>query len=253
MHIAFVASECVPYSKTGGLADVVGALPKALAALGHQVSVFVPRYGNKPENPPVVLRSLSIPYADGMRFCSIRGGETDAGVTHYFVDYPPFFLRDGIYGNNLGDFKDNAERYAMLCRAAIEACKVLGLPHLFHCHDWQTGLIPVMLNSIYANDWALRDVGTLFTIHNIGYQGIFAPSVMSQLMLPADLLKFGRMEFYGNPNFMKGGIVYSDLITTVSRKYAEEIQTPEYGFELDGLLRLRYDRVSGILNGVDYD
>ncbi len=253
MHIAFVGSECVPYSKTGGLADVVGALPKALAALGHQISVFVPRYQNKPENPPLVLRSISIPYATGLRFCSIRGGETHDGVTVYFVDYPPFFLRDGIYGDRNGDFPDNADRFSMLCRAAIEACKVLGIPQIFHCHDWQTGLIPVMLKTVYAEDWCLRNIATVFTIHNIGYQGVFAKGVMRQNMLPESLLDFGRMEYYGNPNFLKGGIVYSDLITTVSRKYAQEIQTEEYGFEMDGVLRLRYDRLWGILNGVDYD
>jgi starch synthase len=254
MHIAFAASECVPYSKTGGLADVVGALPRALAALGHQVSVYVPRYRQtKLEDPQTVVRSITIPFDDKYRFCSVATAGTSGGVRFYFVDYPAYFDRDGLYGTTTGDYPDNAERYALFCRAVIEASKILGVPHVFHCHDWQSALIPVMLRTLYAEDPAFAEVGTVFTIHNMGYQGLFPPDTLPLLMLPWDLLTISKMEFFGQVNFLKGALVFSDYVTTVSRKYSQEIQTTEYGFGLEGVLRNRAATVTGILNGVDYD
>jgi starch synthase len=254
MHIAFVASECVPFSKTGGLADVVGALPKALANLGHQVSVYIPRYRpTRPSDAQTVVRSITVPFDDEYRFCSVVTGENSAGVCHYFVDYPQYFERDGLYGTPAGDYPDNAERFALFCRAVLEASKILGVPHLFHCHDWQTALVPVLLRTAYAQDPAFRDVATLFTVHNIGYQGIFPPEILPLLMLPWDLFTISRLEFFGQVNFLKGALVMSDAVTTVSRKYAQEIQTAEYGFGLEGVLRSRASSVTGILNGVDYE
>jgi len=251
MHIAFAASECVPYSKTGGLADVVGALPRALAALGHQVSVYVPRYRQtKLADPQTVVRSVTIPYDDKYRFCSVVTAGTTSGVRTYFVEYPPYFDRDAIYGTAAGD---NAERYALFSRAVIEATKILGVPHVFHCHDWQSALIPVMLRTLYAEDPAFREVGTVFTIHNMGYQGLFPPEVLPLLMLPWDLFTMSKMEFFGQANFLKGALVSADFITTVSKKYSQEIQTTEYGFGLEGVLRNRASTVSGIVNGVDYE
>ena len=254
MHIAFVASECVPFAKTGGLADVVGALPKALASLGHQVSVYLPRYRQtKLVDPQTVVRSITVPFDDTYRFCSVVTAGSSAGVRFYFVDYPPYFDREALYGTSAGDYPDNAERFALFSRAVLEASKVLGVPHVFHCHDWQSALLPVMLRTLYAEDPAFREVATTFTIHNMGYQGMFPPDILPLLMLPWDLLTISKMEFFGQVNFLKGALVFSDFITTVSKKYSLEIQTTEYGFGLEGVLRNRAATVTGILNGVDYD
>ena len=254
MHIAFVASECVPYSKTGGLADVVGALPRALANLGHEVSVYLPRYRQTKLTDPVdVVASTPVPFDDKYRFASVVTAGTTAGVKFYFVDYPPYFDREALYGTSAADYPDNAERFALFSRAVLEASKILGVPQVFHCHDWQTALVPVMLRTFYAEDPAFREVGTVFTIHNMGYQGLFPPDILPLLMLPWDLLTISKMEFFGQVNFLKGALVFADFVTTVSKKYSQEIQTTEYGFGLEGVLRNRASTVSGILNGVDYD
>jgi starch synthase len=255
MHIAFVASECVPFSKTGGLADVVGALPRALVAMGHQVSVYLPRYKQtRLTDPQTVVRSITVPFDDRYRFCSVvSGGNHASGVRFYFVEYPPYFDREALYGTSSGDYPDNAERFALFSRAVLEATKILGVPHAFHCHDWQSALVPILLRTQYAEDPAFRDVASVFTIHNMGYQGLFPPDTLPLLTLPWDLFTISKMEFFGNVNFLKGALVYSDFITTVSRKYSQEIQTTEFGFGLEGVLRDRAATVTGILNGVDYD
>src|SRR5271169_3513214 len=254
MNIVFAASEGVPFSKTGGLADVVGALPRALAALGHHVSVYLPRYRqSKLTDPATVVRSVTIPFDDKYRFASVVAGGSQGGVRFYFVEYPPYFDRDALYGTPAGDYPDNAERFALFSRAVIEATKILGVPQIFHCHDWQTALIPVLLHTQYASDPAFRDVATVFTIHNMGYQGLFSPDTLPLLMLPWDLFTISKMEFFGQVNFLKGALTYSDFITTVSKKYSQEIQTAEYGFGLEGVLRDRAATVTGILNGVDYE
>ncbi len=254
MHIAFVASECVPYSKTGGLADVVGALPRALANLGHQVSVYLPRYRQtKLADAETVVHSITVPFDDKYRFCSVLAASASAGIKFYFVDYPPYFDREALYGTSAADYPDNAERFALFSRAVLEASKVLGIPQVFHCHDWQSALVPVMLRTLYAEDPAFRETGTVFTIHNMGYQGLFPPDILPLLMLPWDLFTISQMEFFGQVNFLKGALVFSDYVTTVSKKYSQEIQTTEYGFGLEGVLRNRAATVTGILNGVDYD
>ena len=254
MHIAFAASECFPFSKTGGLADVVGALPRALAALGHQVTVYVPKYRQtKLFGAQTLIRSLTIPFDDQYRFCSVLTDGNHSGVSFCFVDYPPFFDREALYGTSSGDYPDNAERFALFSRAVLEASKILGVPDIFHCHDWQTALIPILLSTQYAEDPAFRDVATVFTIHNMGYQGLFPPDTLPLLMLPWDLFTISKMEFFGQVNFLKGALVFSDFITTVSKKYSQEIQTTEYGFGLEGVLHNRASTVTGILNGVDYD
>ena len=253
MHIAFAASECAPFSKTGGLADVIGALPRALAYLGHNVTVYVPRYrSTKLENPRKVIASITVPFDDRYRFCSVLDGGVRSGVQFYFIDYPPFFDREALYGTPLGDYHDNAERFAMFCRAVLEASKILGTPDLFHCHDWQTALIPILIKTLYKEDPAFAQTPCVFTIHNLGYQGLFPPEVLPLLMLPWDLFTMAKLEFYGKVNFLKGAIEAADFITTVSRKYAQEIQTAEYGFGLEGVLRARAATLTGILNGVDY-
>jgi starch synthase len=254
MRITFAASECVPFAKTGGLADVVGALPRALAAMGHEVSVFLPRYRQtKLANPKTLIRSVTIPYDDKYRFCSVLDGGSKDGVKFYFIDYPYFFDRDGLYQTPAGDYSDNAERFSMYCRAVLEASKQLGVPDVFHCHDWQAALVPVLLRTHYGEDPELARVPVVFTIHNIGYQGVFASETLPLLTLPWDLFTMDKMEFFGRVNFLKGALVFSDFITTVSKRYSEEIQTSEYGFGLEGVLRARASTVTGILNGVDYD
>jgi len=205
MHIAFAASEGVPFSKTGGLADVVGALPRALASLGHQVSVFLPRYRQtKLTEPATVVRSITVPFDDQYRFASVVAGGSQGGVRFYFVEYPPYFDRDALYGTPAGDYPDNAERFALFSRAVIEATKILGVPHIFHCHDWQSALIPVLLRTIYGEDPAFREVGTVFTIHNMGYQGLFPPDTLPLLMLPGICSRSRRWNFSAKSTFLRG-------------------------------------------------
>jgi len=254
VNIIFAASECVPFSKTGGLADVVGALPKALAGLGHTVSVYLPKYKQtKLTNARTLLPSVTIPFDDQYRFCSILDGGKQSGVQFYFIDYPAFFERDALYGTSAGDYPDNAERFALYSRAVLEASKILGPPDIFHCHDWQSALVPILLRSSYASDPVFQNVATVFTIHNIGYQGLFPADILPLLMLSWDLFTIDKAEFWGKVSFLKGALVFADYVTTVSRKYSQEIQTPEFGFGLDGVLRERSSTVAGILNGVDYD
>src|SRR6266705_5215837 len=213
MHIAFVASECVPFSKTGGLADVVGALPRSLAAAGHEISVYLPRYRHtRISEERTVVQSITVPFDDRYRFCSILSGAGYPGVRFFFIDYPPYFDRDGLYGTASGDFPDNAERFALFCRAVLEASKILGVPDIFHCHDWQSALVPVLLRTVYAADPAFRGVPVVFTIHNMGYQGLFPPDTLPLLGLPWDLFTMDKLEFFGKGNFLKGALVFSDFI-----------------------------------------
>ena len=233
---------------------MVGALPRALAALGHRVSVYLPRYRQtKLKDPETVVGSITVPFDDKYRFCSVVSADSSAGIKFYFVDYPPYFDRDALYGTSAGDYPDNAERFALFSRAVLEAAKIVGTPHVFHCHDWQSALVPVMLRTLYAEDPAFRETGTVFTIHNMGYQGLFPPDILPLLMLPWGLFTISKMEFFGQVNFLKGALVYSDFISTVSRKYSQEIQTTEFGFGLEGVLRNRASTVTGTLNGVDYE
>ena len=200
-----------------------------------------------------MVQSITVPFDDRYRFCSILSGAGYPGVSFYFVDYPPFFDREGLYGTASGDFPDNAERFALFCRAVLEGSKILGVPDIFHCHDWQAALIPLLLRTQYVEDPAFRHAGVVFTIHNIGYQGLFPPEILPLLTLPWDLFTISKMEFFGNVNFLKGALVYSDFITTVSRRYSQEIQTMEFGFGLEGVLKDRAAQLVGILNGVDYE
>jgi len=253
MHVAFAASECVPFSKTGGLADVIGALPPALVHLGHKATVFLPRYRQTQlDNPRTVIPSITVPFDDRYRFCSVLDGGVRSGVQFYFIEYPPFFDRDALYGTALGDYHDNAERFALFSRAVLEATKILGAPDVLHCHDWQTALMPILLKTLYDEDPAFATVPCVFTIHNLGYQGLFPPEILPLLMLPWDLFTMSKLEFYGKVNFLKGAIAMADFITTVSRRYSQEIQTAEYGFGLEGVLRARGNTIAGILNAVDY-
>ena len=254
MNIAFCASECVPYSKTGGLADVVGALPQALAALGHEVQVILPRYqATKPGKVHAYGQSITLPFSSGLRFANIQDAGDSGGVRVYLVDIPEFFDREGLYQIQGKDHPDNHLRFAAFSLACLETLKRLGTaPDVLHCHDWQSALVPVYLQSMYKSDTFFASTGVVFTIHNIGYQGLFPPSILHNISLDWRVYTMDGLEFWGKVNLLKGGLVYSDYITTVSRKYAEEIQTPEFGYGLEGVLTKRADRLQGILNGVDY-
>lgn len=255
MHIVFAASECVPFIKTGGLADVIGALPREVAKLGHKVTVYLPFYSQVREKAPEkkrVIRSLTIPFVYYNRFVSILDGGQRDGVQYYFVDCPEMFDRESPYGTESGDYLDNWERFGLFCRATLEATKQLGAPDIFHVHDWQAAMVPVYLRSVYYFDPVLRSAGTVLTVHSAGFQGWFPAQTTERLLLPWDIYTMERLEHYNTFNFLKGGIVYSDVVTTVSPKYAEEIQTQEYGNGLDGVFRKRSSDLYGILNGVDY-
>ena len=250
MRILFVASEGLPFSKTGGLADVIEALPKALVEAGHEVAVFLPRYRGNPATETVVT-SLSVPMGLALRFPSITLSRAH-NVDYFFLNDPPYFDREQLYGIGGRDYPDNGARFAEFCRAAAEFAKIVWTPEVIHCHDWQSGLLPVMLKTIYRDDPQLRGLPVVFTIHNMGYQGLFTRGLLAQAGLPDALFRMDSLEFYGKVNCLKAGLLFSDYLTTVSRKYALEIQTAEYGCGLEGVVRRRADRLTGILNGVDY-
>jgi starch synthase len=256
MQIVFAASECAPLAKTGGLADVVGALPRELVKLGHQVTVYLPLYPRVRKHiegePRFAVRSLTIPFRYYNRFVGIVDGGQRDGVQFYFVDCPELFGRPELYGPSGGEYVDNAERFGLYCRAVLEAAKILGVPQVFHLHDWQAALIAVYLRTVYSADPVLRATATVLTIHNAAYQGKFPPRTTEDLLFPWEVFTKDQVEQYDRFNFLKGGLVFSDLMTTVSRKYAEEIQTDEFGEQLEGVLRQRADDLRGILNGVDY-
>ncbi len=251
MKILFVASEGAPYSKTGGLADVIEGLPRALVSMGHEVVALLPRYhGNKVKS--TLVSSLTIALGQELRFPAIAEGQTADGVRHLFVDDPGYFDRSQLYGDNEGDYPDNAERFAEFSRAAIECVKRVWLPDVVHCHDWQASLVPVLLRTQYANDPVVRSLPVVLTIHNLAYQGVFPRTALQKIGVPERLFTIDALEFYGKVNFLKGGLIFADYLTTVSRRYAKEIQTPEFGAGLEGVIRNRADHLVGILNGVDY-
>ncbi|CAA9890913.1 glycogen synthase [Candidatus Methylobacter favarea] len=252
MHkILFVTPEAQPLIKTGGLGDVAGSLPKALAALGHDVKVLLPRYqALKTQGEVRFLCSLRV---DNRNVNMLETRLPDSRASVWLVDYPAYFNYPGNpYVDERGTaWPDNAERFALLCKVAVEIALNRGYldwqPDIVHCNDWQTGLVPALL--------ALesRRPATLFTIHNLAYQGLFPASTAALLKLPGQLLKPEGLEFHGRLSFIKGGLVYADRITTVSPTYAREIQTPAFGYGLEGLLRHRQAVLTGILNGIDLE
>ena len=251
MRILFVASEGLPFSKTGGLADVIEALPKALAALGHDVAVLLPRYRCAQIDASLV-KNLEVPIGGKPRSCAIAEGPRPHGVRYFFVDDPEYFDRDGLYGSGGGDYPDNAERFAEFAYAAIGTAREVWPPDVIHCHDWQSALVPLLLRTRYKDDAQLCAIPVVFTIHNMGYQGVFPPEVLGRIGVPDSEFRVDSLEFYGKLNYLKAGLLYSDYLTTVSRTYAEEIKTPEYGHGLEGVAQIRADQLVGILNGVDY-
>jgi starch synthase len=246
MRVAGIASEIGPFSKTGGLGDVTGALPRALADLGVEVITISPLYRSVRQHPleRTSLR-IEVPLGDARVPASVfRSG------TSYFLDHPPFFDRDGIYGTSHGDYPDNAARFVFLCRGALELLKIIGPPDILHAHDWPAGLVAAYAKTLYQREFARTRV--VFTIHNLAYRGLFGHWELPATGLPWSQFHPRALEFYGHLSFLKAGLVYADLLTTVSPTYAREIQTPEYGCGLEGVLRERASRLRGILNGVDY-
>jgi starch synthase len=240
-----VSSEASPWAKTGGLADVLGALPGALAAVGHAVGVVIPRYMGAREAPARrIYDDLWIPVGDRWYHASIWELKYE-GVSWFFVDQTELFDRPGVYG-----FHDDHIRFALLSKAAIEIARRIFPADVLHCHDWPAALVPVFLQDIV--DPNFLGTRTVLTIHNLGYQGIFDAGVMHEVGLPQNLFCPDAIELWGKISFLKAGIVFADKLTTVSPKYAEEIQTQEFGFSLEWLLARRRADLLGILNGVDY-
>ena len=249
-RVLIIGSEAVPFAKTGGLADVLGALPVALARLGWSVDLALPRYRGVTAGPPVDRFPISIGgYTREVGFHETPLGASARAV---LVDCPDLFDRDSLYGVDNTDYPDNPRRFAMLVRAALEfAARHGARPSVVHAHDWQGGLAPVYLKTLYASHPVLGGTPAVFTIHNLAYQGLFEPDWLPRLDLPWDLFAIERLEYWGRISFLKGGINEAEVITTVSRQYARDIQTPEFGFGFDGILRRRAADLVGVLNGID--
>jgi len=247
MKILFASAEAYPLAKVGGLGDVAGSLPKALKAQGHDVRIVLPRYG-----------IIQGPYEEAARFpVQLGNARHEAGlqvtrigdVPVYLVDKPDLYDRPKVY-----EYDDDGRRFGFFCKAILDLLPAADFwPDVIHSNDWHSALVPAFLRSAYAQDERFRRIGTVLTIHNLLHQGLFPRELFDWLGLPGDMWSPEGAEFYGQLNFMKAGIVYADLVTTVSPMYAKEIQTEEFGERLDGLLRSRAPKLSGILNGIDYD
>ena len=252
MKVLYVAAEAVPFAKTGGLADVAGSLPKALKADGIDVRVIMPKYGKIPEEYRTKMKHIydgTISVSWRNKFVGLDELEYN-GVTFYFVDNEEYFNREGFYG-----YDDDAERFSFFSRAVLNLLPALDFwPDVIHANDWHTGLVSVLLKLEHAGDERYEKIRTVYTIHNLKYQGVFPKDVMGDTLgLDWKYFNNGDLEFYDAVNFMKGGLIYSDYITTVSRTYAKEIQFEYFGEKLDGLLRQRRESLFGIVNGIDYD
>lgn len=235
-----------------------GALPRAVKAQGHDVRVVMPKYGvinNQKFGLRNLNKSLSIPVGSKVAIVSILEGELERTIPVYFIDYKPYFERQELYGTPEGGYEDNAERFILFSRAILETTKAIDFqPDVIHCNDWQTGLIPVYLRRLYRFDPFFRKTATVLTIHNIAYQGIFSRESLNLAGLGEDEFTPEKLEFYGRVNFLKGGLVYADVLNTVSVTYSKEIQSsPEFGYGLEGVLAHRRQDLYGILNGIDYN
>jgi starch synthase len=257
MNILLASSEVYPFSKTGGLADMVGALAKALARAGHEARVVTPLYRGIRERFPQMRQvnwQFDLPLGGRRAQAVLWSLEIEKGLTVYFIQQPDFFDRAALYHENNVSYADNAERYIFLSKCSTHLARYLPWrPDVVHVHDWQTALVPALiLHQERTEGWG-SPPPTCLTIHNLAYQGIFPPSDFALTNLPPEFFTIAGVEFYGQLNCLKAGIVFADIITTVSPRYAREIMTEEFGYGLDGLLRQRRKRLLGILNGVDYD
>lgn len=256
LKILIATPEAIPFAKTGGLADVAGALPKALNGIGLDARIIMPFYRHVQEGNFKLKQTgvqASVPL--GLREIDIPVFEAEAsGITAYFLKRDEYYDRKYLYTMPDGDYFDNAERFILFSRGIIDAIKKLGFrPDIIHCNDWQTGLIPAYLKTIYKDDPFFSNTKTVFTIHNIAYQGQFPASRFQLTGLPQGVFTQEGVEFWGNMNLLKAGIVFSDIVTTVSEKYSREIQTQEFGYGLEGVLQAKKENLFGVLNGVDYD
>lgn len=251
MKVLFAASECVPFFKSGGLADVIGSLPKALKSLGIEVRVVLPKYQTLAEGFKTKLKlkaKLNIQLGWRNQYCGVEELEYQ-GLKYYFLDNEFYFKRDSLYG-----YFDEAERFIYFSRAVLKALPYLDFrPDIIHVHDWQVSIVPLLLKAHYSNDFFYQDIKTVLTIHNLEYQGVFPKEILPDLLdLSYDYLTMDKLEFNNDLNLLKGGIVFCDSVTTVSPTYALEIQDPFYGKRLDGLLRSKPNKLKGIINGIDY-
>ena len=252
MKVLYVAAEAVPFAKTGGLADVAGSLPKALKEDGVDVRVIMPKFGKIPEEYRDKMEHVydgELNVAWRSKYVGLDKYELD-GVTYYFVDNQEYFDREGFYG-----YDDDAERFSFFCRAVLNLLPAMDFwPDVINTNDWHAGLVNVFLKLEHMGDERYEKIKTVYTIHNLKYQGVFPKNVMADVLgLDWKYFNNGDLEFYDAVNFMKGGIIYADHVTTVSKTYANEIQYPYFGEHLDGLLRARQDDLTGIVNGIDYD
>ena len=257
MRILLASSEVHPYSKTGGLADMIGALGKAFARAGHQVGIVTPLYRGIAERFPEIRRvdwRIDLPLASWRARAELWSAEPVKGLTTYFISQSKYYDRDSLYQQHGKDYPDNGERFIFFSKCVAHLARYLPWrPEVVHVNDWQTGLVPsLILHQSRREGWGNPPV-TCLTIHNLAYQGVFPRSAYTMTNLPGDYFHPEGAEYYGKLNCLKAGIVYSDVVTTVSPRYAREITTEEFGCGLDGVLRKRKQPVLGILNGVDYD
>ena len=254
MNILLISPEVAPLAKTGGLADVAGALPRELRRLGHDVRVILPYYR--------VTRAKGLSLSgDAWPVEAVIGGELRRGLVRetrlgdvpvYLLEHDAYFDRAELYGTADGDYPDNAQRFGFFCRAVLDFVRHGPFqPQVLHLNDWQTGLIPVLLRNELAADPFYAGIGTLLTIHNLGYQGLFPAASMGTLGLAAELFRIDGLEYYGQLSFLKGGVIFADVLNTVSPTYCREIQQPELGHGFDGILRSRTQDLYGVLNGLD--
>jgi len=243
MRIVMCASEVVPFAKTGGLADVAGALPLSLEDQGQEVIVVMPRYKSIQGSPFKINKVKE----------DISASKIGRNIQVYFIENEKYFNRDNLYMDKNGDYPDNLDRFSYFCRRTLQLLKEIKFKaDVIHVHDWQASLVPVYLKSEYAKDPFYKDMRTVLTIHNIGYQGLFPKEEFTKLGLDWSLFDMEKLEFYGKVNLLKGGIVFSDIVNTVSPTYSKEIQAKEFGFGLEGILAKRKSSLFGILNGIDY-
>ena len=257
MRVLYVSSEVFPYAKTGGLADVSRSLPQALANLGHDVRVIMPRYRDIDEKYTQQMEPISeftVELEWRRQISTIKkivnpiSAEEDLEYTTYFVENSYYFDRSGLYNHY-----DDAERFAFFCKAILEMLPIIGFkPDVIHCNDWQTAPICMLLKEKYRQDDFYKEIKSIFTIHNLQYQGNFPRNILNLLGFDEKYFRSDSIEFYGNVNFIKAGLVYGDILNTVSNTYSNEIQTPEYGCGLEGLIVKRKEALHGIINGIDY-
>ena len=265
LNILFVTSEADPFAKTGGLADVSSALPQMIREIGHEIRLMMPRYGSISDrkfkiHDVIRLKEIPIPVGNETKLTSINSSfiaNLKIKVQVYFLSNKELFNRDGLYASkkNQVEFKDNDERFIFFCRGVLETLKRLGWqPDIIHCNDWQTGLIPAYLKTIYADDPFFKNIKSIFTIHNLAYQGIFPASSFDKTHLPKSIFNEDGVSSNGKLNFMKAGIAFADIVTTVSDKYAKEICSPnKFNYGLEDYLSKRKEKIVGILNGIDFN